>query len=269
MRQNGEMHKVHYSIILVTIFGPILFLVPVNSIVAKAKEGSDSLFFSYEILQRKLLPFKRLTLPDFTIETKVVRPGSNTPNVLRVSKENKTQLKIILYQYSQNWFDEKGIVEGDRIQLKGRTYLIDSLFGNPSNERPLRLEISAMYELDYRGKKFISIQFEKSDFNGTGLQPWYILLCDISDINFIKPYGLVTLNNNDENYQAPNCIGDFNLDGNLEFAKWDNYLSNEVKCYSLRDGKCILQPYFLKIFELERGNFYINTRDSKWYYPLK
>ncbi|NLR67496.1 hypothetical protein HGH92_24540 [Chitinophaga varians] len=269
MRKNGEMHKVHYSIIALVFCIIVSYFYPTNSVIANGKRGNDSLFFSYGTLQRKLLPFKKVVLPKFITNTKVIRPGSNTPNTLRISKESKTPLKITLYQHSLNWFDEKGIVEKDRIQLKGKTYLIDSIFSNPINERPLRLEMSAIYELSYNSKKFISMQFERPDFNGTGLQPWYILLCDITDLSHIKIYGLVTLNNNDESYQAPICIGDFNLDGNLEFAKWENYQNNEVKTYILKDGQCILQPYSLKIFELEKGNFYIDIQHSKWYFPLK
>lgn len=269
MRRNGEMHKVHYNIIALGFCVIVSSFYPTNFVIANGKERSDSLSFSYEILQRKLLPFKKVVLPKFITSTKVIRPGSNTPNTLRISREGKTPLKILLYQHSLNWFDEKGIVEKDRIQLRKKTYFIDSIFGNPINERPLRLEMSAIYELNYNGKKFISMQFERPDFNGTGLQPWYILLCDITDLNHIKTYGLVTLNNNDESYQAPICIGDFNSDGNLEFAKWDNSQNNELKCYSLKDGQSSLQPYFLKIFELEKGNFYIDTQNSKWYFPLR
>ena len=269
MRRNGEMHKVHYSIIALVFCIIMSSFYPTSSVIANGERGNDSLSFSYEILQRKLLPFKKVVLPKFIVSTKVIRPGSSAPNTLRISKENKTPLKIILYQHSLNWFDEKGIVEKDRIQLKGKTYLIDSIFGNPVSERPLRLEMSAIYELNYNRKKFISVQFERPDFNGTGLQQWYILLCDITDLNHVMIYGLVTLNNNDESYQAPICIGDFNSDGDLEFTKWSNYQNNEVKCYSLKDGQCILQPYFLNIFELEKGNFYIDIQHSKWYFPLK
>jgi hypothetical protein len=263
------MKKACYSIKMLLMWVVALSFYPINNVKGMIGEQKDSLSFSYEIVQRRILPFKRIDLPKFATKRRVIRAGSDVPNTLTVYREHTSPLKIAFYQYSLNWFDNKGIRELEKIELAGKAYFIDSIFRNRPDNRPLRLEMSAMYEFSYNHREFVSIHFEKTDFNGTGLQPWYILLCEITDPGFIKLYGLVTLNNNDESYQAPTCIGDFDLDGSLEFAEWDNLQGNVVRCVRLREGQRLLQPYFLILYEAEKGNFYIDTTNSKWCFPLK
>ncbi|WP_143059243.1 hypothetical protein [Chitinophaga arvensicola] len=130
--------------------------------------------------------------------------------------------------------------------------------------------MTAMYKFEYGKRKYITVQFEKADLNGTSPQGWYILLCDVTKKNEVGIYPLITLNNDDGSFQPPFCIGDFNKDGNLEFAQWERTAGDDtILSYLLRDGECMKQPYFIKLFEESRGVYYINNEISKWYFPIK
>ncbi|MBO9732282.1 MAG: hypothetical protein J7623_26810 [Chitinophaga sp.] len=270
-KKNGKMLKVPKLIKCLTIVVACITGYFIPSVNARNVGGKDTLLFSYAALQREVLQFKRISDPHFkTVRVKSIRPHSDIPNSLCILEEKNTLLKIKLYKYSINWFEEKGLIEHESIMICNKKHNLDSLFGVPVSGKPLRLDMTAMYEFQHGKRKYITVQFEKMDFNGTSPQPWYILLCDVTEKNETRIYPLITLNNDDGSFQAPLCIGDFNKDGNLDFAQWDRTVSeNKIVSYLLRDGGCMKQPFFIELLEAEHCVYYIDGEKSKWYFSVR
>lgn len=97
---------------------------------ARNFDNRDTVLISYAALQREVLPFKRISGPHFKmVGIKNIRPYSDIPNSLSILEEKSMPLKIRLYKYSINWFEEKGLIEQESITIcNKKKYNLDSLF---------------------------------------------------------------------------------------------------------------------------------------------
>jgi hypothetical protein len=149
----------------------------------------------------------------------------------------------------------------DSIFLFDKKYCIDNLFYEKKVlkiEEPLRLNYASGYSFSLNSKKYISLFFWDSTLPTSNLS-YYIILFDVSDKKNIKSYFF------DEQMSfTPNCFGDFNNDGKLDFANWT--YDNHFECLTLVGNTFKrIKNKFVVVKEKSHGIFEINWIKSNWF----
>ncbi|OXB11720.1 hypothetical protein, partial [Flavobacterium reichenbachii] len=117
---------------------------------------------------------------------------------------------------------------------------------------------AAGYTFSLNSKDYISLYFWDSTLL-TSDPNFYIILFDISDKKNINLYFF-----NEQMSFTPNCFGDFNNDGTLDFANW--IYNSPIKCLTLVGGKFKnVKNKFVIIKEEPNNTFSINWKKSNWF----
>ncbi|MFH6949766.1 hypothetical protein ACHRV6_14825 [Flavobacterium sp. FlaQc-51] len=152
----------------------------------------------------------------------------------------------------------------DSLFLFKEKYCVDNLFYEKrllKNEKPLRLNYASGYSFSLNSKNYISLFFWDSTIPTSNLR-YFIILFDISDVKNIKPYFFY-----EQMSFTPDCFGDFNNDGVLDFANWS--YSNKLECFTLVGNKFKrIKNKIIITEEKSANNYSINLVKSKWFKRL-
>lgn len=149
----------------------------------------------------------------------------------------------------------------DSIFLFNKKYCIDNLFYEKKTlqkQEALRLNYTAGYTFSLNSKDYISLFFWDSTLP-TSNPFFFIILFDISNKKNIKAYFF-----NEQMSFTPNCFGDFDNDGILDFANW--IYNSPINCLTLvKDKFKNIKNKFVVIKQEPNRTFSIDWKKSKWF----
>ena len=149
----------------------------------------------------------------------------------------------------------------DSIILYDKKYCIDNLFYEIKvlkTEEPLRLNYASGYTFSLNSKDYISLFFWDPTIPTSNLS-YYIILFDVSDKKNIKFYFF-----DEQMSLTPDCFGDFNSDGVLDFANWT--YGNSLKCMTLVGDKFKnVKNKLVLIKEKSSTSYIIDWKKSNWF----
>ena len=253
----------------------ILFVVNLMSckVATKANNKNNNLpsIFSYNILSYDSLSYQLLTSESFTLisENKIQIKQDY------IISENKylidRNLKINYTKYNLSSLDFSTQYR-DKLEVLGKTYLIDSLFYGTDftqDSEPRTSALNAVYKFTFSGKKYLCFYIQDIT-NPDAMLNTDILLFDIT-VNSRSKLLLHT-------YQASEnlkCFGDFNKNNKLDFASWSygNSFKDTLKMYEFdlnQDEFKLVKDYYLVINELKQ-DYIVDLKRSNWFSnsPLK
>lgn len=153
----------------------------------------------------------------------------------------------------------------DSIFIMNTAFGIDNIFnGNKFDisQEPLHLSYICGYKFNICIKSYIALYF--FDYTIPNSNPnFYIILFDITDKDKINAYGL-----GEQASYTPYCFGDFNENGKLDYIQW-KFEEPCMEVYTLENRIFHkLNGYRVYINQKKSGNYYIDERKSKWFFPL-
>jgi len=228
-------------------------------------DSSKSIRFIYSTLAKDTLFYKRIV--NFkTIDSFDVRKNTECPNrifVQEIDKEN--QVKTITHLHNNIC---EPPLDLDIIEISGRKFYMDSLLKKTEfnkGDLPTLMGLMDVYKFELKNRKFIVFYMYNIALSTSAMYQ-LVSLFEITNLN--QPIPLIT------RYQACDdlkCFNDFNHDGNLDFADWNEH-EDTLSCYTLPKGEkkfVKLNDRFLKIDEKTFGFYTVDTQNSKWFFSLK
>lgn len=232
----------------------ILFL---NNIVLYPQSNNTSVEETYKKLFEKKLKYIQFS-DSFALTKGSESKRKQKADFLLLDISKSLQLKFKKFTYNQ---PEPPFYFRDSIFLFNKKYCIDNLFYEKKvlkNEEPLRLNYASGYTFSLNSKNYVSLFFWDSNIPSSTVT-YYIILFDISNQKDIKSYFF------DEQMSfTPDCFGDFNNDGKLNFANW-TYNKKLYGMTLIANKFKRVKNKFVIIEEKSNGIFSIDWNKSKWY----
>ena len=233
-----------------------LIIVFFNFLVINSQSNNPNVINVYRELINK--PLKFIEFPDSlnVIQGKYKKGNHKTDfTILEISRSINLKFKKFTYTNPDSTYLR------DSLFLFEKKYCLDNLYYEKrilSNEEPLRLNYASGYQFIINSKKYFSLFFWDSTIPTTNLS-YFILLFDITNEKNVKIYFF------DEQMSFdPNCFGDFNNDGIIDFANWTR--GNNLKIMSLFGNKFkFIKNKFVVIKEKSDNTFSIDWKKSNWF----
>lgn len=228
-----------------------------NCIAGNSQSNSSSVEKLYENLAEKKLKYIQLSDSIDLLQGKQKKGQYESEFVLiGISKSQNLSFK----KYS-DYNPNSSFYFRDSIFLFDKKYCIDNLFYGKKTlkkQEALRLNYAGGYTFSLNSKDYISLFFWDSTLP-TSNPFYFIILFDISNKKSIQSYFF------DEQMSfTPNCFGDFDNDGILDFANW--VYNSPLSCLTIVNGKFInLKNKFVIIKEEPNRAFSIDWKKSKWF----
>ena len=157
------------------------------------------------------------------------------------------------------------------------------LFKN-SNGVPANVRIAIRFTghnctFSFQDKSYLLLMAEDRRFYRNVLVSYMVLL-EVKDESIVHGYAFADTPEDNMPEQTPNCFGDFNKDGILDFLDWRK-IESKISMFSLKDGAfvsntenyIIVEPSkkqrrYMENYDDQFNFERINRKKSRWFYKL-
>lgn len=235
-----------------------LFLILLlNCISIYSQRNNISVEQVYKKLTHNQLTYIQFS-DSFTLTEGSQKKGKQQADFLLLSISKTEQLKFKKFTYNN---PTPPFYFRDSIFLYNKKYCIDNIFYGKKTlkkEEPLRLNYASGYNFSLNSRDYISLFFWDATIPTSNLS-YYIILFDVSNQKSIKYYFF------DEQMSfTPDCFGDFNNDGVLDFANWTYGKSLKFMTLSANKFKN-LKNKFIVFKETTDRTYLIEWEKSNWF----
>jgi hypothetical protein len=221
-----------------------------------------NVIFSYDLLSTDSLNYDLITPNKFNLvsNAKIHLAGDYYVSEKTYLIDSQLNIRYTKYNFSEL---DSVIKYRDKIEILGKTYILDSLFykENFSLSQENRTSIlNAVYKFKFLDRQYICFYIQDVT-NPESQVNTDVLMLDITNHN--KIIAVLHAFQASENLR---CFGDFNRNGQLDFALWSygNSFSDTLKLYELSNDKFILDTSKYIILVDSENSYFVNSKKSKW-----